>query len=102
MKVRVIALVIFLLSALLVHAQTIRLRGTVLDPSGAVIPEADLKVTQGSSIVAEGKTDATGAFSLDMPAGDYRLEVSRDGFRPRQQNVRVAANMRPRKQEVPA
>ena len=95
MKVSIILLVIVLLSAPFVQAQTMRLRGTVLDPSGAVIPEADLKITQGSSVVAEGKTDAAGAFSLNVPAGDYRLEVSRDGFRVRQQNVRVTANMRP-------
>jgi hypothetical protein len=91
----IVALTILILSAPFVNAQAVRLRGTVFDPSGAVIPEVDLKLSQGSSVVAEGKTDATGNFSFDVPSGDYRLETSAQGFRQRQQNVRVAANMRP-------
>src|SRR5437763_12929547 len=91
----VIALAILLLSVSVVDAQTIRLRGTVLDPSGAVIPGADFKVSQGNKIVGEGKSDATGNFSLDVPAGEYRVEISAEEFKPHSQNVRVAANMRP-------
>src|SRR6266478_4515179 len=78
-----------------VNAQTILLRGTVLDPSGAVIPGADLKLFQGNRLVGERKTDATGNFSFDVTAGDYRLEVSAPEFRPHNQNVRVTPNMRP-------
>jgi hypothetical protein len=78
-----------------VNAQTILLRGTVLDPSGAVIPGADLKLFQGNRLVGERKTDATGNFSFDVTAGDYRLEVSAPEFRRHNQNVRVTPNMRP-------
>jgi len=91
----VIALAIILLSASIATAQTIRLRGTVLDPSGAVIPEADIKLTQGNRDVAEKKSDATGNFSFDVPAGEYRVEISAPNFKSHQQNVRVNANMRP-------
>jgi hypothetical protein len=72
-----------------------RLRGTVLDPSGAVMPGVDVKVSQSNRAVAEGKSDSTGNFSFDLPAGEYRVEVSAPEFKPHQQNVRVAANMRP-------
>src|SRR5262245_41501666 len=91
----IVALVIVLVGVSFVFGQTARLRGTVLDPSGAVIPGVDMKLTQGSNVVAQTKTDAVGNFSFDVPPGDYRLETSLDGFRTRQQNVRVAANMRP-------
>jgi hypothetical protein len=92
---RAVALAVLILSASLVNAQAVRLRGTVLDPSGAVIPAVDLKLSQGANTVAEGKTDATGDFSFDVAPGEYRLEVSAAGFKPRQQNVRAAANMKP-------
>jgi hypothetical protein len=87
--------VLFLLSASVLIAQTPRLTGTVLDPSGAVIPGVGVKVLQGTTPVRESKTNETGNFSFDLPAGDYRLEVTMDAFRPHQQNVRVTANMRP-------
>ncbi len=94
-----VALTVLILGASVINAQTARqtvqLRGTVFDPSGAVIPEADLKLTQGSNVVKEWKTDTTGNFSFEGPAGEYRLEVSATGFRTRQQNVRAAANARP-------
>jgi hypothetical protein len=89
-----IALVILLLSASIVNAQTLRLRGTVLDPSGAVIPGADVRVSQGNRVIGEGKSDATGNFSFDVPAGEYRVEASAPEFKPHAQTVRVTANMR--------
>jgi len=91
----ILALAFLLLSASVVNAQTVRLRGTVLDPSGAVIPGADLKVSQGNQVTGEGKSDATGNFSFDVPAGDYKLDISAAAFKPHSQNVRAAANMRP-------
>ena len=77
------------------NAQTVLLRGTILDPSGAVIPGADIKVSQTDRVVSQRKSDGTGNFSFDLTAGDYRLEVSVEGFRPYTQNVRVIPNIRP-------
>ena len=91
----IIGLAVYLMGASFIYAQAVRVRGTVLDPSGAVIPGVDLKLTQGSIAIAQTKTDATGNFSFEVPAGDYRLEASADGFKTRQQNIRAAANMRP-------
>src|SRR2546427_9175256 len=88
-------LAIMFRSASIAPAQTVLLRGTILDPSGAVIPEADLKVSQGGKVLGERKSDTTGNFSFDLPAGDYRLEVSAPDFRTHVQNVRVTPNIRP-------
>src|SRR3954464_14832107 len=76
----IIALVILLSSASIVSAQTVRLRGTVLDPSGAVLPGAHLKAAHGARVVGEGKSDATGNFSFDIPVGDYKLDISAAEF----------------------
>jgi hypothetical protein len=91
----IMAIAILLLSVSTGSAQSARLRGTVLDPSGAVIPGADLKVFQGSRIAGEGRTDDTGNFSFDLPPGEYRLEITASEFKPHRQNVRLAPNMRP-------
>ena len=91
----VIAVTVLFLSVSIASAQTFRLRGAVLDPSGAVIPDALVRISQGNRSVAEAKSDATGNFSFDLPAAEYRIEISALDFKTHQQNVRVAANMRP-------
>src|SRR5262249_8576426 len=91
----VIVFAVLFFSESVAAAQTVLLRGTILDPSGAVIPEADVKVARGGSVAGERKSDSTGNFSFDLPAGDYRLEVSAAGFRAYLQNIRVTPNMRP-------
>src|SRR5439155_9433447 len=75
-------------------AQPARLSGRVLDPSGAVIAQASVKATQGT-VVKEGKTDGAGNFLLELPPGDYRLEVTVPDFKTFQQTVRLAPNMAP-------
>src|SRR5262245_65111555 len=87
--------VLFFFSESVARAQTVLLRGTILDPSGAVIPEADVKVSKGGRIAGERKSDATGNFAFDLPAGDYQLQVSAAEFQAYVQNVRVTPNMRP-------
>src|SRR5438270_13828584 len=40
------------------------LSGSVVDPSGASIPNAQVTVSKGSNVLGETKTDAVGAFRL--------------------------------------
>src|SRR5215470_9609148 len=91
----VIVFAVLFFSEAVAGAQTVLLRGTILDPSGAVIPEADVKVSEGGRVAGQRKSDPTGNFSFDLPAGDYQLQVSAAEFRPYVQNVRVTPNMRP-------
>src|SRR5215471_7359185 len=95
MRHAIIGLLILFATASATYAQTVLLRGTILDPSGAVIPGADVKVSQGDRVAGQGKSDTTGNFSFDLTAGDYKLEVSAQDFKPRVQNVRVIPNIRP-------
>jgi hypothetical protein len=56
--------------------------GNVTDPSGAGIAGASVKMTEvDRDELHTATTDATGRYSLvNLPSGDYRLEVSATGF----------------------
>jgi Carboxypeptidase regulatory-like domain len=61
------------------------LRGTVNDQSGAVVPEADISVTElATNIKARTiRTDANGGFEIpDLKPGSYRLRAEKLGFKP--------------------
>lgn len=56
--------------------------GTVTDPSGAVVPRADVRVTnEGTGAVRQVSTGSTGVFNVpDLDVGIYRIRVSAKGF----------------------
>ncbi len=79
--------VVFLLSCspLMLRSQELQgvLNGTVIDASGAVIPNAEVTVTQkeGNAAPRTVKTDARGAYTVtDLPAGNYNISVTASGF----------------------
>src|ERR1700722_6889637 len=57
--------------------------GTVTDPSGAVVSEATVKaVNLATNLQVAARTKTNGAFEIpDLPAGTYRVTVTRDGFK---------------------
>lgn len=68
------------------HAQigaTATIQGTVTDPSGAVIPGAQVTVTnKGTGAVIEQKTTKSGFYSISpLDAGNYSVSVSSPGFK---------------------
>ena len=60
-------------------------RGTVTDPSGAVIPGATVKIVNTvSGLSRTTKTDAAGEFEIDnVPFNTYNLAASAPGFASR-------------------
>lgn len=76
--------VIFGLSAVPAWGQTTvgTVTVIVLDPSGAVVPDADLVLVNASTNVeTKGKTTRAGTFSFaGMEIGTYRLTISKNGF----------------------
>ena len=56
--------------------------GTVLDPSGAAIPDATVTVTNpATSLTRSTTTQATGFFQIfNLPIGTYVVSVSHEGF----------------------
>jgi hypothetical protein len=74
------------LIALTGHAQTFRgaITGTVTDPSGAVIPNAQVKATETSTGIDHSTVSTSdGQFSFqDIPLGFYKVTVTAAGFPP--------------------
>ena len=63
-------------------ARTGVLRGHIADPSGAVLPGADIKLTTAQGVeVTTAVSDATGAYTLrNLASGSYVLQVESPGF----------------------
>ena len=68
-------------------------RGTVADPSGAIVPNAVVELLDGKGVVAaELHSDGEGNFQLAAPSiGDYTLVVSEAGFDTVKTVVKLAA-----------
>jgi hypothetical protein len=86
MKLRLLAPLVLFLCCLaiapLAIAQTATLRGAVLDPSGAAVPDASVTLTLGSQ-TQHAKSGADGHYAFhSLAAGDYSLTVSAQGFAP--------------------
>ncbi len=69
------------------------LRGTVLDPSGALVPQAQVTVSSANGFTRTLKSDATGAFALpNLGPGSYSVSVDAPGFTPALEGIRVSNN----------
>ncbi|HEY4379443.1 MAG TPA: TonB-dependent receptor [Acidobacteriaceae bacterium] len=66
----------------LLAQQTGTISGTVLDPSGGVLPKATIVVHRPGNILSrQAASDGQGHFSIGgLPPGTYSLEVSSQGF----------------------
>src|SRR5437764_720145 len=66
--------------------------GAVMDQSGAVVPGAQVTITNDTtSLKRTATTDSGGAYRfLDLPEGTYTIDVSASGFKPfKKTNVSV-------------
>src|SRR5580693_6156688 len=55
--------------------------GLVLDETGVPVAAAQLKLEDSSAHIYRTETDGAGRFTLkNVPAGDYKLEVRKEGF----------------------
>lgn len=78
-------LALFMVAGLPVAAQAISgaIRGTVVDPSGAAVPQAKIMAENvGQKTMVTGTTDDSGNFVIpNLPAATYRLTVQKAGFK---------------------
>src|ERR1017187_4739063 len=79
-----LGLVLFFAGALLsAQAQTGSIRGTVADPSGAVVPSATVTLTSASGASRFALSGGDGAFVIDqLDSGSYTLSANAEGFAP--------------------
>jgi vitamin B12 transporter len=83
------------LSSGIIHAQEQgSLRGTVKDPSGALIARASVVLkNDATGRTRKVLTDATGAFSVtSVPVGQYTIQISREGFAALSQPVLIGSS----------
>ncbi|HEY3940544.1 MAG TPA: carboxypeptidase-like regulatory domain-containing protein, partial [Bryobacteraceae bacterium] len=76
----------------LLQAQTAKLQGRVTDPTGGVIPAAQIEIVNANSgVKANSETNSQGEYSLPfLQPGDYNLSVSRQGFKSfRRSNIHL-------------
>jgi hypothetical protein len=72
------------------HSST--LHGTVIDPSGALIPNAQITVTAANGTSRSFKSDGAGSFAIsNLAAGSYSVSVEAVGFTPSLEAVQVKA-----------
>jgi Carboxypeptidase regulatory-like domain len=70
-------------TALFGQAATGTLQGRVLDPSGAVIPQAQITVTSASGKSTSAVADGAGSYQVKgLAAGSYTVNASTTGFAP--------------------
>ena len=65
-------------------SQTAQVTGRISDASGAVVPGAQITVTnQKTGFVRDSVSNGEGYFSIpQLPPGEYRIAVKKDGFKP--------------------
>lgn len=84
MKNSILAVLILLVFATCVNAQTFRgaINGSVTDPSGAVVPNAPVKATErATGVEHKSVTTSQGQFSFqDLPLDRYKIVVEAAGF----------------------
>lgn len=82
-------------NGLLAQSGSGSLRGQVTDPSGGAVANAAVQVITPTGQVLARTTDGNGAFEAnDLPPGDYRLEVTVQGFAPYVQSLQIIAGQR--------
>ncbi len=91
-RMRLLVGTLLLLSGIHVKAQQNgSISGKVTDATGGVLTGASVKVLQLNRIVT---TDATGSYRLQLPAGNYTVEVSYISFlKQKKENVTVKAGV---------
>ena len=80
---------VFFLSAPLLHAQTGSITGTVVDPSGAAIPNAQVKIINQATgdLTREATSDGSGNFrALNVPPGTYKITMAAPGMQETDRN----------------
>jgi len=78
-----VLIVLFLVAARSFAIDSAQFRGTVVDPLGAVVPGAEVKLFHERSVVGQTVTDDAGAFAFSsLKPGRYSIRANSPGFSP--------------------
>ena len=93
----IILAVLFLLCSQALMAQSQNISGTVTDSTGAVIPQATVKITDSAKggLARETTTDGAGRFqAINIQPGNYVIAVEKTGFKKVELPVKLDVNMK--------
>ncbi len=86
-------------AAAALNAQSAPVEVVVMDPSGAKVPRAQVRVFQARTAndapVQTLRTDRSGELLLTLPSGEYTLQIAAPGFLDAQQTVEVGRTAHP-------
>jgi len=69
------------------------IQGTVLDPSGALVPQAQVTITNATGFSRTLRSSATGTFEVPRLApGSYSVSINATGFTPALEGIEVRGN----------
>ncbi len=89
-------LLVIILFTATVRAQSAKLTGKAVDPSGALVTGAEVTVIgQGNAKAAATKTGLDGSFTVSVPPGSYALQIAADGFETLTQGIEVGTTNPP-------
>lgn len=94
MRVLAVGVVVILLGASRSLAQTpASISGTVMNASGAVVPNAKIAVKNSTTgLTTEVQTDSSGSYTVaNLAPGDYEISVSAEGLAPKVSNMTLVA-----------
>ncbi len=92
MKLLVVAFLITTSAVSLWGQATGTLRGTVLDPSGAVVQNATVAASQPAAPARSATSNSNGAFEIgNLPPGQYTITTNAKGFIPSTKTVTITA-----------
>ncbi len=81
-------------AALLVQGETpaglTEVRGTVLDPNGAAIVGASIKIVSATTVNSL-VTNGSGQFTISLKPGEYTLQLAAEGFAGASQKISISA-----------
>ena len=87
---------LFLICLVAANAQTYRgtVRGTVRDPSEALVPGAEIKLTnQATNETRTAQSNYDGEYSISsLRPGQYRVDITAQGFASAQQTVNLSVD----------
>lgn len=93
-SILLVAFVVALASGVFAQTSTTSLRGTVLDPSGAVVPGAQITLNNEATGFQVAKvTNPNGEYNfLQIPPGKYTVTVNQSGFAPQTKVAELLVN----------
>lgn len=80
---------LFLIQSVLAQARIGTVQGTVKDPTGALVPDAEVTITQPvTKYTQRVQTDRQGSFKLvNVPFNTYKVTARAEGFQPAEKQI---------------